>query len=47
LTLHAKSNAHSLLRVMFQNQLVQPQERSLMRDLLPNLNHRLPRILRC
>lgn len=38
--------ADSLVRIVLQNQLLQPQKRPLMRDLLPDLHTRLPRILR-
>jgi hypothetical protein len=37
---------HSLVRVMLQDQLLEEQERPLVRDLLPDLDGRLPRILR-
>ena len=37
---------YSLVRVVLQDQLLQPQERPLVRDLLPNLHTCLPGVLR-
>lgn len=37
----------SLVRIVLQDQLLQPQERPFMRDLLSDLHTRLPRVLRC
>jgi hypothetical protein len=36
-----------LVSIMLQDQLLQPQERPLVRNLLPNLNTGLPSVLRC